>query len=115
MPLVLKTFKTFFLVKTRYRYYRIRTSIPPWPQTHTHPRGMHVVVVGRAQALPPSELPIPPPPAPTAPLRILCCCPLAPLCLLCCRPLAPLRFLWCRPLAPLYYFGCRLFAPSGFL
>ena len=36
MPLVLKTLKTFFLAKTRYRYYRIRTSIPPWPQTHTH-------------------------------------------------------------------------------
>ena len=37
MPLVLKTLKTFFLAKTRYRYYRILTSIPPWPQTHTHP------------------------------------------------------------------------------
>ena len=33
MPLVLKTLKTFFLAKTRYRYYRIHTSIPPCPQT----------------------------------------------------------------------------------
>ena len=65
MPLVLKTLKTFFLAKTRYRYYRICTSIPPWPQTHTHPRGMHVVVVGRTQPLPPAELPTPPPPPPS--------------------------------------------------
>ena len=33
MPLVLKTLKTFFPAKTRYRYYRIHTSIPPCPQT----------------------------------------------------------------------------------
>ena len=33
MPLVLKTLKIFFLAKTRYRYYRIHTSIPPCPQT----------------------------------------------------------------------------------
>ena len=63
MPLVLKTLETFFLAKTRNRYYRIHTSIPPCPQTHTHPLGMHVVVVGRAQPPPPpAELPIPPPP-----------------------------------------------------
>ena len=36
MPLVLKTLKTFFPAKTRNRYYRIHTSIPPCPQTHTH-------------------------------------------------------------------------------
>ena len=35
MPLVLKTLKTVFLAKTRYRYYCIHTSIPPCPQTHT--------------------------------------------------------------------------------
>ena len=33
MPLVPKTIKTFFLAKTRYRYYSIHTSIPPCPQT----------------------------------------------------------------------------------
>ena len=37
MRLVLKTLKTFFPAKTRNRYYRIHTSIPPCPQTHTHP------------------------------------------------------------------------------
>ena len=31
MPLVLKTPKTFFRAKTRYRYYRIHASIPPCP------------------------------------------------------------------------------------
>ena len=36
MPLVLKTLKTFFPAKTRNRYYRIHTSIPPCPpDTHT--------------------------------------------------------------------------------
>ena len=62
MPLVLKTLKTFFLAKTRYRYYRIHTSIPPCPQTP--PSGMHVVVVSCAQPPPPprAKLPIPPPP-----------------------------------------------------
>ena len=36
MPLVLKTLQTFFLAKTRYRYYRIHTSITPMPpDTHT--------------------------------------------------------------------------------
>ena len=81
MPLVLKTLQTFFLAMLTNRYYRIHTSIPPWPQTRTHPRGMHVVVVGCAQPLPPAELPIPPPPAlpptppppaPTAPPRPNC-------------------------------------------
>ena len=33
MPLVLETLKTFFLAKTKNRYYRIHTSIPPCPQT----------------------------------------------------------------------------------
>ena len=37
VPLVLKTLKTFFPAKTRYRYYRIHTSVPPCPQTHTPP------------------------------------------------------------------------------
>ena len=36
MPLVFKTLKTFFLAKTRNGYYRIPTSIPPYPKTHTH-------------------------------------------------------------------------------
>ena len=36
MPLVLKTLKTFFPAKTTNRYYRIHTSTPPCPQTHTH-------------------------------------------------------------------------------
>ena len=73
MPLVLKTLKTFFPAKTRNRYYRIHTSIPPCPQTHTPPRGMHVVVVGCAQPPPPwdppppAELPIPPPTLPPTP------------------------------------------------
>ena len=31
MPLVLKTLKTLFLAKTRYRYYRVHTSVPPCP------------------------------------------------------------------------------------
>ena len=37
MPLVVKTLETFFLAKTRYRYYRIHTSIPPCPQTPPGP------------------------------------------------------------------------------
>ena len=36
MPLVLKTFKTFFLANTRNGYYGIPTSISLCPQTHTH-------------------------------------------------------------------------------
>ena len=64
MPLVLKTLKTFLLAKTRNRYYRIHTSIPPCPlDTHTP-----VIVVGCAQPPPPpAELPIPPQPHPPAP------------------------------------------------
>ena len=63
IPLVLKTLKTFFVAKTRNRYYRIHTSIPPCPQTHTHTYacGMHVVVVDRPPP-PPAKLLIPPPP-----------------------------------------------------
>ena len=74
MPLVLKTLETFFLAKMKNRYYRIHTSKPPCPQTHTHHEGMHVVVVGRAQpppprplGPPPAKLPIPPPPPPNLP------------------------------------------------
>ena len=36
MLLVLETLKTFFLAKTRNRFYRIHTSYPHAP-THTHP------------------------------------------------------------------------------
>ena len=54
------TLKTFFSARNRKRYHRIHTSVPPNPQTHNAPEGMHVVVVGRAQAPPPWE---PPPPA----------------------------------------------------
>ena len=60
MPLVFKTLKTFFLAKTRYRYYRIHTSIPPYLQTP--PCGMHVIVVGCAQPPPPGQANTPPPP-----------------------------------------------------
>ena len=39
MPLVLKTPKTFFVAKPRYRYYGIHTSTPPPPpDTHTPSR-----------------------------------------------------------------------------
>ena len=44
--------------------------IPPYPQTHIPLGGMHVVVVGRAQAPPPWEPPPPPtvePPIPSCP------------------------------------------------
>ena len=58
------TLKTFFSAMTRKRYYRIHTSIPPNPQTHIPPGGMHVVVVGRAQA---PHLRNPPPPRPKSP------------------------------------------------
>ena len=51
------TLKTFFSTMTRKRYYRIHTSVPPNPQTYIPPGGMHVVVVGRAQAPPPWEPP----------------------------------------------------------
>ena len=51
------TLKTFFSAKTRKRYYRIHTSVPPNPQTHIPPGGMHVVVVGRAQVPPPWDPP----------------------------------------------------------
>ena len=44
--------KTFFSAMTRKRYYCIHTSVPPNPQTHIPPGGMHVVVLGRAQAPP---------------------------------------------------------------
>ena len=57
MPLVLKTLKTFFLAKTRKRYYHIHTSTPPCRQKHTPPWGMHVVVVGRVQPPPPLGTP----------------------------------------------------------
>ena len=57
--------------KTRQRYYHIHTSIPPHPQTHIPPGGMHMVVVGRAHPppnlgnpLPLAEPPITPPPPP---------------------------------------------------
>ena len=42
MPLVLKTLKTLFPAMTRYRFYRIRTSIPPCPQTHTYTHTLEV-------------------------------------------------------------------------
>ena len=57
------TLKTFFLAKTRKCYYHIHTSVAPNPQTHIRPGGMHVVVVGRAQALGSA----PPPPRPNTP------------------------------------------------
>ena len=38
----------------------IHTSVPPNPQTHNPPGGMHVVVVGRAQAPPTLGTPSPP-------------------------------------------------------
>ena len=62
MPLVLKTLETFFLAKTRNRYYRIHTSIPPCPQTHT-PLGYACGSSGSRAAPPPPlpELPLPPP------------------------------------------------------
>ena len=66
------TLETFILAKTRKRYYHIRTPIPPYPQTYIPPGGMHVVVVGCAQAPPtlgtpppPAEPPISPPPNPS--------------------------------------------------
>ena len=51
------------------RYYHIHTSVPPNPQTHIPPGGMHVVVVGRTQAPPPWEPPLAaePPPPPRTP------------------------------------------------
>ena len=67
---------SFVLAKMRKRYYHIHTSVPPNPQTHIPPGGMHVVVVGCAEAPPPWEPPAaaepaphilqltPPPPAP---------------------------------------------------
>ena len=58
--------KTFFPARMRKRYYRIHTSIPPNPQTHIPP-GMHVVVVGCAQAPPPWEHPPRPTPPPLHP------------------------------------------------
>ena len=77
------TLKTFFSAMTRKRYYRIHTSVPPNPRTHKPPRGVHVVVVGRAQAPPPLE---PPPhgrnsplhPRPTPPPKTTPCPPPPP-------------------------------------
>ena len=63
------TVKTFFSAGTRKRYYRIPLSVPPNPQTHNPPRGMHVVVVGRAQAPPPWRPPTRPKSPPTPPSR----------------------------------------------
>ena len=62
MPLVLKTLKTFFLAKTRNRYY-LYTPVPP--QTHTHTPLRHACGSSgsRAAPPPPAELPIPPPPS----------------------------------------------------
>ena len=45
---------------------RTHNPIPPYPQTHIPPRGMHVVVVGRAQP-PPWKPPAPSPTANTPP------------------------------------------------
>ena len=60
------TLKTFFPAKTRKRYHHIHTSVPPNPQTHIPPGGMHVVVVGHAQAGNPARGRTPPPPPPTS-------------------------------------------------
>ena len=69
MPLVLKTLKTFFLAKTRYRYYRIHTSNTPMPPD-TPLRNACDSSGLRAAPPPPAKLPIPPPPpAPTPPPR----------------------------------------------
>ena len=67
MPLVLKTLKTFFLAKTRIRYYRIHlylyTPMPPdTPLRYAcDSSGL------RAAPPPPAKLPIPPPPIPPIP------------------------------------------------
>ena len=61
MPLVLKTLKTFFLAKTRYRYYRIHTSYTPMPPD-TPLRYACDSTGLRAAPPPPTKLPIPPPP-----------------------------------------------------
>ena len=66
------TLKTFLPARTRKCYYRIHTSIPPNPQTHIPPRGMHVVVVGRVQAPPPWDHPPPPATDSVEMLRRLC-------------------------------------------
>ena len=63
------TLKTFFSAMTRKRCYCIHTSVPPNPQTHIPLGGMHLVVVGRAQApptlgTPPPHGRNPPPPTP---------------------------------------------------
>ena len=77
MPLVLKTLKTFFLAKTRYRYYRIHTSIPPPPDTPLRyacdSSGLRAAPPPRpsCQYPPPPSPADPPPPAPTAPLQVL--------------------------------------------
>ena len=75
MPLVLETLKTFYLAKTRNRYYRIHTSIPPCPQTPPPLRyacgssGLHAAPPplgpppDRAANTPPPHPNCPPPPA----------------------------------------------------
>ena len=67
MPLVLKSLKTFLPAKTRNRYYRIHTSIPPCPpDTHTPLRCACEWVAHSPPPPPPAELPIPPHPHPPA-------------------------------------------------
>ena len=59
MPLVLKTLKTFFLAKTRYRCYCIHTSIPHAPDTLLR---YACDSIWLRTPPPPAKLPIPPPP-----------------------------------------------------
>ena len=71
MPLVLKTLKTFFLAKTRNRYYCIQPLYPHASDTHTPLT--YAYGSSRLQAAPPphpgtpppAELPIAPPPQPS--------------------------------------------------
>ena len=69
MRLVLKTLKTFFPAKTRNRYYRIHTPMPP--DTHTPLR--YACGSSGSRAAPPPRLSCqypPPPPADPAPPQL---------------------------------------------
>ena len=53
MPMVLKTPKTFYLAKPKTRYYRIHTSIPACPWTHTRTPLRYACGSSGSQAAPP--------------------------------------------------------------
>ena len=80
MPLVLKTLKTFFLAKTRNRYYCIHTSIPPCPHAPRRKHGLRAAPPPPPWDPPPGRAANTPPPVLTdnwrvGRIRTDCSCP----------------------------------------